>query len=169
MGVSFPQRIMIPIDFVYRVVGNLQPWERKAKSSSSSSSFSGFSPNMPVPLSQLASASGVISTLASLTPVCLVMYTVAGPAVSAVLSPSAATVFEQLQKHESDGSCRTGIDVGEFPGLVGFWEIYAFNGKVFCCATTACHPSCQSRIIVDVGSSSCGGDVSFIKGVFPAF
>ena len=68
--------------------------ERKAKSSSSSS-FSVFLPNMPVPLHQLVSTSGVISTSMSLTPVCLVTYAVAG---LAALSPSAVTVVEHPQK-----------------------------------------------------------------------
>ena len=65
--------------------------ERKANFSSSSS-YSSFSPSIPVPLNQLALTSGVIFTSASLTPVCSVMYAVAGPAVSAV------AMFEQPRK-----------------------------------------------------------------------
>ena len=73
--------------------------ERKAKSSFSSS-FSGSSPVMPVPLSQLASTSGVISTLASSTPVCAATYAVAGLSVSAVPLTSSAAVVEQPQKRK---------------------------------------------------------------------
>ena len=59
----------------------------------SSSSFSGFLPTMSVSLSQLSSADGVISTLASSTAVCALTYAVAGPAVSAVpLTLSVAVV-----------------------------------------------------------------------------
>ena len=73
--------------------------ERKAKSSSYSS-LSGFSPTMPVLLSQLASTSGVISTSTSSAPVCSVTYAVAGPAVSAVLLPSAVAVVEQPREQK---------------------------------------------------------------------
>ena len=67
--------------------------ERKTKSSSSS--FSVFSPTMPVPFSQLAPTTG-----ASSTAVCAVMYSVTGPAVSAVLSMSTVAVVEQPWKRK---------------------------------------------------------------------
>ena len=75
--------------------------ERKTKSSSSSS-FSSFPPSIPVLLGQLPSPadSGVVTTSASLSAVCVVMFTVAEPAVTAapVVSTPAVTPAEHPRK-----------------------------------------------------------------------
>ena len=75
--------------------------DRKTKSSSSSS-FSGFSFSTLVPLGQLPSpaGSGVVTTLAFSCVICVVMYAVAGPAVTAapiVLMPSVMPVEPSLK------------------------------------------------------------------------
>ena len=66
--------------------------ERKTKSSSSS--FSGFFPSMSVPLGQLPSSAdlGVVTTSASSSAVCTMTFTLAGPAVTAVLVTSTPAV-----------------------------------------------------------------------------
>ena len=59
--------------------------KKEQKTKSSSSSFSGFFPSMSVPLEQLSSTDlGVITTAASLTAVCAVMFAVAVPTVTSV-------------------------------------------------------------------------------------
>ena len=75
--------------------------KKEGKAKSWSSSFYGFSPTMPVPLSQLASTSGVILTSVSSTPVCTATFAVAGPAVLAVPSPLAVAIVEQPLKRET--------------------------------------------------------------------
>ena len=133
-----------------------------------SSSFSGFSTAMPVLLRQLVSTLGVISTSASSTPVCTVMCAVAGPAVLAVQLPLTVAVVEQPQKRKRVMDPAERAKCWEFPELVGFWEVYAFDGKTFRYAATARRSSCRSRIIVSTGSSGCGGSVFIIiKGIIP--
>ena len=55
---------------------------------------------MPVPLTQLSSISGAVSTSASSTAVCTVTYVVPWPAVSAVPSSSAVAVVEYPRKRK---------------------------------------------------------------------
>ena len=86
---------------VYADKLSVQPEKKKErKVKSSSSSFSCFSLVKPVPLSQISSATGAISTLAPSTNVCGVTYAVAGPAISAVQSTLAVAVVEQPRKRK---------------------------------------------------------------------
>ena len=81
--------------------------ERKTKSSSLSS-FSSFSPSMPVPLDQLPSpvGSGVVTSFASSSAVCVVTYAVACPAVTTApfVPPPSVTPIEpsRTRRHVTD-------------------------------------------------------------------
>ena len=120
---------------------------------------------MPVPMTQLASTTGAISTSVSSTVVCVVTYAV----LSVPSYISCCYGGTAVEAEEGDGSCRTGIDVGELPGLVGFREVCALDRNFFCSTAATRHPSCQSRIIVGVGSSGCCRAVFVISGVAPSF
>ena len=83
-------------DYVEKL--SLQHKRKKERKTKSSSSFSGFSPSMLVPLGWLPSADlGVVTTSASSSAVCAVMFVVAGPAVTT--APVTLTPVVTLAKH----------------------------------------------------------------------
>ena len=66
-----------------------------------------------------------------------------------------------------DGPCRSFLGMGKLPGLVGFQEVYAIYGNVFCTSAAAHHPSYRScpRSFIGVGSSGGSSAVFVIGGI----
>ena len=146
-----------------------QPEKKKERKvvSSSSSSFSGFSPAMLVPLGQLVFHCwcGDFCFIYCCLHCDLCCGWTGCLCCSFVLCSPCHRAASEAET--SDGPCGTCPYVGKPRGLVGFREVYAIAGTVFCTTTSACHPSYQScsRTFVGIGASGGCGIVFTVGGI----